>query len=395
MANPLLVAGVSLLGLVALALAAQRVGQSVIPTYILAGVALGPFGVGLGTDTVGVALPTLLSLPAALGVVLLLFFVGLELSVDELLAERRAFALAGGVDVGVSLPLGFLVGLAVGFTPLEAGFLALVVFNSSTVIIAKSVVDAGWLGSRTADAIFGVVVVEDIVTALLFAVLSALVAGGSGLDLARSLGVGVVFLLAVVGVTLRGADRLGRAFRPLRGDLFVVAALGVAAFVAGLGALTRTSEAVAAFLAGGLFQNADLTAEAERYLAPVRDVFAVVFFVWVGVQTDPRVVADVTPLVLGAGAVTLAGQLVSGYYAGRAFGLDADGAVRMGAALTPRGEFSLVIAAFLTAAGTTPTLSETIPAFTVGYVLLTSVAGSVLLHRADDIAGLRHRVASR
>nr|WP_254282940.1 cation:proton antiporter [Halomicroarcula limicola] len=378
--------------MVALALGAQRLGQSVIPTYILAGVVVGPFGVGLGGGTIGVPLPELLSLPAALGVVLLLFFVGLELSVDELLADRRAFGLAGAVDVGASLPLGFLVGLAAGFAPLEAGFLALVVFNSSTVVIAKSVVDAGWLGTRAGDAIFGVVVVEDVVTALSFAVLSALVVGGTGIDLAWSLAAGVVFLAALAAVTLRGAARIGTALRPLRGDLFVVAALGAAALIAGLGAFTRTSEAVAAFLAGGLFQKAGLAPETERYLAPVRDVFAVVFFLWIGVQTDPLVVTSVAPLVLGVGGVTLVGQLVSGYYAGRAFGLDADGAVRMGAALTPRGEFSLVIAAFLTAAGTTPTLSETIPAFTVGYVLLTSVVGSVLLHRADGIAALRRRV---
>ncbi|WP_254273470.1 cation:proton antiporter [Haloarcula marina] len=392
MANPLLVAGAVLLALVALALAAQRIGQSVIPTYILAGVVVGPFGIGLGADTVGVPLPALLALPAALGVVLLLFFVGLELSVGELLADRRAFARAGAVDVGVSLPLGFLVGIVAGFSPLEATFLALVVFNSSTVIIAKSVVDAGWVGSRVSDAVFGVVVVEDVVTALLFAVVSTLVVGGSGVTLARSLVVSIAFLVALVAVVLRGAEPVRRAFGPLRGELFVVASLGAAAFVAGVGTLTRTSEAVAAFLVGGLFQRADLLAEAERYLAPVRDVFAVVFFLWVGVQTDPRVVADAAPFVLGIGLVTLAGQLVSGYYAGRAFGLDADAAVRMGAALTPRGEFSLVIAAFLAVEGTTPTLSETIPAITVGYVLLTSVGGSVLLHRADDIAALRRRL---
>lgn len=390
--NPLLVLGIALLALVALALVVRTLGQSVIPAYILFGVVVGPFGFELGAVTVGIPMPTLLSLPAALGVVLLLFFVGLELTVTDLLANRQRFARAGIVDVGLSLSLGFAVGLVAGFTLLEAAFLALVVFNSSTVIVAKSVVDLGWIGTREGDAIFGVIVIEDLVTAALFGVLSAVVGGGPGLSFLTALLVGFAFLALLTAVALRGGDRIGRAFRPLESELFVVASLGVAAVVGGLGILTRTSEAVAAFLAGGAFRNAGLLSEAEQYLAPLRDVFAVVFFVWVGAQTDPRVVGRVAPLVAAASIVTLLGQLVSGYYAGRAYGLDAKGAVRMGAALTPRGEFSLVIAAFLTTAGTTATLTETIPAFTVGYILVTSIVGSVLLRRADDIDALRRRL---
>jgi CPA2 family monovalent cation:H+ antiporter-2 len=103
-------------------------------------------------------------------------------------------------------------------------------------------------------------------------------------------------------------------------------------------------------------------------------------------------VGRVGPFIAVASVVTLGGQVVSGYYAGRAFGLDPDGAVRMGAALTPRGEFSLVIATFLATAGTTPILTEVIPAFTVGYVLVTSVVGSVLVRYADTLAAVRRRV---
>lgn len=89
--------------------------------------------------------------------------------------------------------------------------------------------------------------------------------------------------------------------------------------------------------------------------------------------------------------VTTAGQLLSGFLAGRAYGLSRQRATRVGCALTPRGEFSLVIAAFLTTTGTTPVLRETIPAFTVGYVLLTSVLGTILMCNC----GLFERVLAR
>ncbi|WP_276278749.1 cation:proton antiporter [Haloarcula regularis] len=309
-----------------------------------------------------------------------------------MLANRWAFARAGTVDVGISLGLGALLGLAAGFSLLETAFLALVVFNSSTAIVARSVLDFGWIGTPEGDAIFGLVVVEDLVTAGLFGVLSAVVGGGSGWSLAAALLAGLSFLVALTAVSLHGSDVVERAFRPLGSELFVLASLGATAVVGGLGVLTRTSEAVAAFLAGSVFRNAGLLPEAERYLAPVRDVFAVAFFVWVGVRTDPGVVGRVGPFIAVASVVTLGGQVVSGYYAGRAFGLDPDGAVRMGTALTPRGEFSLVIAAFLATAGTTPILTEVIPAFTVGYVLVTSVVGSVLVRQADTLAAVRRRV---
>ena len=116
---------------------------------------------------------------ADLGVVLLLFFVGLELGLDQLFSNRIGFARAGAMDVGISLPVGFALGLAFGFTWLEAAFIALIVFNSSTVSIAKSLIDLEWIANPESDGILGVIVIEDILTALGFAVLSVFLVGGT------------------------------------------------------------------------------------------------------------------------------------------------------------------------------------------------------------------------
>ena len=112
----------------------------------------------------------------------LLFFVGLELSLDQLFSNRVGFARAGAMDVGISLPVGFALGLAFGFTWLEAAFIALIVFNSSTVSIAKSLIDLELIANPESDEILGVIVIEDILTALGFAVLSVFLVGGRVLD---------------------------------------------------------------------------------------------------------------------------------------------------------------------------------------------------------------------
>jgi CPA2 family monovalent cation:H+ antiporter-2 len=372
---------------------ALRLGQSVIPVYIVVGMLVGPSAPSLG----GVSLtlvenPDLVRLLAELGVVLLLFFVGLELGIEQLLASRDRFARAGAVDVGISLPLGFGLGLAFGFSWLEAAFLALVVFNSSTVIIAKSLIDLGWIADAEGQAVLGIVVIEDVLTALGFAVLSVVLLSGADpaavvLSVVRS----VAFLLLLLAVTYYGSGLLERAFGTGSAELFVLGVLGVGALVAGVGAVVGVSEAVSAFLVGAAFGRTRHVGRIERLVAPSRDLFAALFFVAIGLRTDPRVLTTTLGAVLVAVVVTTAGQLVSGFLAGRAYGLDRKRSVRVGCALSPRGEFSLVIAAFLVTAGTTPVLRETIPTFTVGYVLLTSVLGAVLVRNADALA----RVLSR
>lgn len=385
--NLLFTAGV-LLSLLAVAGAlALRLEQSVIPAYLLVGVLVGPFAPSVaGVSLTLVDDPEVVRLFADLGVVLLLFFVGLELSLDQFLSNRDRFLRAGAVDVGISLPLGVGLGLALGFTWLEAGFLALIVFNSSTVIIAKSLLDLGWVVDPESQAILGVVVIEDVLTALGFALLSVLLTDGTGastvaLSVVRSL----LFLVVLLGAAYYGAGLLERLFGTRSSEVFLVGVLGVGALVAGAGLAVGVSDAVAAFLVGTAFGRTGHVDRLQRLLAPVRDLFAAMFFLVIGLRTNPALLAATAGLVLVAVVVTTVGQLYSGFLAGRAYGLDPRRSVRVGCALAPRGEFSLVIAAFLATAGTTPALRETIPAFTVGYVLLTSIIGTVLMRNADRL----------
>lgn len=392
--NLLFTAGVLLLLLAGAGALALRVKQSVIPAYIIVGILIGPYAPSVG----GVSLtlvdsPALVRLLAELGVVLLLFFVGLELSLDQLFSNRVKFLRAGAVDIGISLPLGVVLGLAFGFTWLEAGFIALIVFNSSTVIIAKSLIDLGWIVDPESQAILGVIVIEDVLTALGFALLSVFLVGGSDAStVAFSIGRSLLFLLVLLAAAYYGAAILERVFGTESSEIFLLGVLGVGAFISGAGLMVGVSEAVAAFLVGTAFGRTKHTDRIERLIAPSRDLFAAMFFVVIGLQTNPALLVDTVEFALVAVVVTTVGQLVSGFYAGQAYGLDRQRAVRVGCALTPRGEFSLVIAAFLVTAGTTPALRETIPAFTVGYVLLTSILGTILMRNADRLSRGLHRL---
>jgi CPA2 family monovalent cation:H+ antiporter-2 len=388
--NLLFTAGVLLLLLAGAGALALRLKQSVIPAYIIVGILIGPYAPSLnGFSLTLIDSPAIVRLLAELGVVLLLFFVGLELSLDQLFSNRVKFLRAGAVDVGISLPLGIVLGLAFGFTWLEAGFIALIVFNSSTVIIAKSLIDLGWVVNPESRAILGVIVIEDVLTALGFALFSVFLVGGTDAStVALSIGQSLLFLVVLLGAAYYGAAMLERLFGTDSSEIFLLGVLGVGAFVAGAGLMVGVSEAVAAFLVGTAFGRTRHVARIEHLIAPSRDLFAAMFFFVIGLQTNPVLLTATFEFALVAVVLTTAGQLVSGFLAGRAYGLDRPRAVRVGCALTPRGEFSLVIAAFLVTAGTTPALRETIPAFTVGYVLLTSILGTILMRNADYFSSM-------
>ena len=391
--NLVLTAGVFLTALALGGLLAVRVGQSVIPAYILVGVLVGPYAPSVGGVSLTVVeSAVVVQLLSDLGVVLLLFFVGLELSLASLIRKRSQFARAGAVDVAVSFPLGIVVGLLFGFSVVESLFVGLITFNSSTVIIAKSLIDLEWIANPESEAILGVIVIEDILTAAAFAVLSAVLLGGADVaSLGRTLGQAALVLVALGLLAYYGSEWIDRAFDVRSSELFLLAVLGATALVSGFGLAAGVSDAIVAFLVGAAFGQTSHAARIQDLLAPTRDLFAAVFFFVIGLGTDPRVVISVAGLVVVAAAVTVTGQIISGYFAGRSWGLDIEQSARAASALVPRGEFSLVIAAFLLTAGTTPALRETIPAFTVGYVLLTSILGTILMRNA----GLIERVARR
>ena len=371
---------------------ALRIGLSVIPLYVVSGMLAGPFVAGrLGLPTVPES--ELLTVLAEVGIVLLLFFLGLEFSLDRLLASRSRITRAGAVDLAVNLPLGIVIGLALGWSAVEALLLGGIVYISSSAIITKTLIDLGWIANGEAEPILGTLVFEDLFIAVYLAVVTSLVLGGDVGEVGRSLLIAFGFLGALLVAVQYGTDAFARLLDVSDPEPFVLRALGVVVPIAGIALSIGVSEAVAAFFVGMGFANSGHRDRLERLLSPVRDVFAAVFFFWIGVGTDPRLVAGVAAPLAAAVVATAPAKVLSGYVGGRIYDLSARRSLRVGVGLVPRGEFSLVIAA-LAAGGSTTVLRETIPALAVGYVLVMGTLGTVLMQRSDGVERALRRVVS-
>ena len=385
MAELLFELGLILAALVAAGTVAQRVGQSVIPFYVVAGILVNPFVLGRleygPVSRYAIELQGYITLLAELGIVFLLFFLGLEFSLDRLLESRDQIGKSGTLDLLVNLSAGVIVGLALGWSPLEAFVLGGIVYISSSAVITKSLIDLGWIANDEASPMLGTLVFEDLFIAFYLAVLSAVLSGGGELAaIATDVAVAMVFLFVLVSAVHFGSEYFGRLLETGSEEMFVLRAVAITVLVAGFALSIGVSEAVAAFFVGMGFSGTDHLHDLERRLIPIRDLFAAVFFFWIGLRTDPSVFPAVAGIVALLVVVTTPTKLFTGFFSGRIYGLDDRRSVRVGCGMVTRGEFSLIIAAIAADAVVGGTvLTETLPAVAVGYVLVMSVLGTTLM----------------
>jgi CPA2 family monovalent cation:H+ antiporter-2 len=373
---------------------ARVVGQSVIPFYILAGLAVNPYVLGV-TGLPSIGEHQVITVIGELGIVFLLFFLGLEFSINKLLASGGRMTKAGLIDLGINFPAGVVIGLALGWTPIEAVVLGGIVYISSSAVITKSLIDFGWIANAESDPILGTLVFEDLVIAVYLAVLAAVLGSGGGLSGALS-NIGVVggFFVALLLVVYFGGELFERYLSVSSNELFVLRTVAAAVLVAGGGLALGASEAVAAFFVGMGFSSTDHVERLEELLTPLRDVFAAVFFFWIGLTTDPRLVIAVAGVLALVVVLTTPTKLASGYYGGRLYGLDSRRSMRVACGMVTRGEFSLIIATLAASQASSTVLTETIPALAVGYVLVMCVLGNTLMNFSGTIKSLSNRVTT-
>jgi CPA2 family monovalent cation:H+ antiporter-2 len=369
----LLELGLVVLVLAVLARLAGRWSLSTIPLYLLAGLAFGEGGV-LPLVTTQAFVRT----GAELGLILLLFMLGLEYGASELRATVRSSWRSGLVDLLLDFPPGFLAGLALGWGPVAAAFLGGVTYVSSSGIAAKLLHDLGRMGSAETPVVLSILVVEDLAMALFLPVLAVLLAGGVTLGgVATAIGA-----LAGVVVFLRVAARvevgISRAVFSRSDEALLLSILGFALVVAGIAQLGSASAGVGALLAGIAISGPAARA-ARGLLAPLRDLFAAFFFAFVGFGIDPARLPRFIAPALALAVVTGATKFLAGWWSARMAGVGRRGRVRAGATLVARGEFSIAIAGLATTGGLGPDLAS----LTVAYVLLLAVAGPVLARVLD------------
>lgn len=378
------------LGLTALAIAgaiAYRVNLSVIPAYILVGILIGPHEPSSLLD-IPLTLVTnneVIDILAELGIIFLLFFLGLEFSVNQLIRDSDRLVRIGLVDFTINFGIGLLIAMLFNASLLEGVLIAGIVYISSSAVITKSLIDEGWVANPESNPILGTLVFEDILIAVYLAVLSAVMLGGGELSVAiLSVLKAFLFLGILIVIAWYGTELLERGFAVDSDELFLLRVLGITTLVAGAALLMGLSEAVAAFFVGTALSQTAHKDRIETVVGPAKDLFAAMFFFSIGLTTDVTLLGDVLLLLLVVVVITTASKIVSGTISGRIFELNTTRSLRVGLGMVPRGEFSLVIAAFAAGSGIGG-LQEFIPAFTVGYVLIMSIIGTLLIQRADTI----------
>ncbi|MFI0241392.1 cation:proton antiporter [Streptomyces sp. NPDC016845] len=344
---------------------AVRLKFSPVPLYLLAGLLFGAGGiVPLGGSE------EFIEVGAEIGVVLLLLMLGLEYTAADLVGHLKTHAPAGGVDFLLNALPGAAAALLLGWGPVAAVVLAGVTWVSSSGVIAKVLGDLGRLGNRETPVVLSILVLEDLAMAVYLPILTALLAG-SGL-LAGSATLAVA--LAAVGVVLLAAVRYGRVIsRFVSSDdpeKLLLVVLGTTLLVAGVAQQLQISAAVGAFLVG-IALSGEVAEHTHHVLMPLRDLFAAVFFVFFGLNTDPATIPPVLLPALVLVVVTAATKVATGYWAARRAGVGTRGRWRAGGALVARGEFSIVIAGLGVSSGVDPTLGS----FATAYVLLLVVLG--------------------
>ncbi|TYB65324.1 cation:proton antiporter [Nonomuraea sp. PA05] len=357
--------GAVLLGLGILGALALRAGISPIPLYLIAGLAFGTGGVlPLATST------DFLEIGSELGVVLLLLTLGLEYNADELVTSLTGNARAGIVDLVLNAAPGAICALLLGWGPVAAVAMAGVTYATSSGITAKVLSDLGWLGNRETPTVLSLLVFEDLTMAVYLPVLTTLLAGLSFVQGAISVGIALLTVSVVLVVALRFGRLIEAFVSSPNSEVLLLKVVGLALLVAGLAQQLQVSAAVGAFLVG-IALSGQLAEDAHALLAPLRDLFAAVFFVFFGLQTDPKAILPVAGLAALLALVSMITKLLTGMYAARRAGIAKAGQARAGIALIPRGEFNIVIAGLAVGAGVHPDLG----ALAAAYVLILAAFG--------------------
>ncbi|WP_375771120.1 cation:proton antiporter [Archangium gephyra] len=319
----------------------QRLRQPVVLGYIIAGLIIGPH-----VPIPLVADPTIVQTLSELGVILLMFSLGLEFSLRKLFQVGATAGVTAVIQCSLMIWLGFVVGRAFGWTALESIFLGAIIAISSTTIIAKAFDEQGIKG-KLREIVVGVLIVEDLIAILLMATLTA-VSTGAGLSagqLAFTLGRLALFLVGLVVVGLLVIPRVVRAVHRLeRPETLLVTSVGICFAVALLAQEFGYSVALGAFLAGSLVAESGKEKEVEHLVQPVRDVFAAIFFVSVGMLIEPALIARHWVAVAVLTVVVILGKLVGVSLGVFLTGNGTRTAVQSGMSLAQIGEFSFIIA---------------------------------------------------
>ena len=365
-----------LLALAVLGRVASRVGLPAIPLYLVAGLLVGEGGVVELTSA-----RDFIEQGAQIGVILLLLMLGLEYTGDELMGALRQNSRFGALDLGLNFVPGLVAGFWFGWGFEGALLLGGITYISSSGIIAKVLDDLENTGNRETPVVLSILVTEDLVMAFYLPLMAGLLIGGDPWDIGLEIAVAVGAVVVALGIAVRFGNQISGVLSARSSEIMLLTIIGVALLVGGLAEHLQASSAVGAFLVG-IALSGPVEQRARDLLAPLRDLFAALFFVYFGLQIDP---ADLPGVLLSAtllAVVTAGTKFVTGWWSAARSGIALAGRIRAGTVLIARGEFSIVIAGIAVASG----VDAKIGPVAAAYVLLLAVGGPVIARIADPFS---------
>jgi len=357
--------GSAVIGLAVLARIANRWGFSAIPLYLLAGLAFGNGGL-MPLNVSEVFIHT----GAEIGVLLLLFMLGLEYTGEQLKTTLRSGFGSGILDFVLNFPPGLIAGLLLGWKPMPAVLLGGVTYISSSGVIAKILGELRRLDCPETPIVLSVLVIEDLAMAVYLPLVAVLITGEGPVRLATSVAIAVVTVGIVLFIAVRYGQSLSRFAAHESDEIILLTTFGVVLLVAGIAEQLQVSAAIGAFLVG-IAVSGPLAEQSHRLLAPLRDLFAAMFFFFFGLKIDPASLTSVLGLAVVLGLVTAVTKVLTGYWAAQRSGLGKRERLRAGTVLIARGEFSIVIAAL------GAVLEPRLGPLAAAYVLFLAILGPV------------------
>ncbi|AIQ63783.1 potassium transporter [Paenibacillus stellifer] len=376
----LAVALIALSGLIA-----AKLRFSVIPFYILIGMAVGPHAFKLWhLDFRFIESAELIEFMGRIGVLFLLFYLGLEFSVGRLLKAGKSIAVGGTIYILINFSLGLLLGLCLGFPVKEMLVIAGITTISSSAIVAKVLVDLKRTANPETEMILGIIMFEDVFLAVYISILSGLVLSDSSSigGVLMSAGIALVYMLGLLIVGRKLVPLLNRVLNIRSGELFTIVIFAALFLVAGFSETIHVAEAIGALLIGLVLAETEHAKRIEKLIIPFRDFFGAIFFFSFGLSIDPLTLGgEAMWYALAAVIVTLIGNFIAGMLAGRTADLNPRASSNIGLTIVSRGEFSIIMANLGKAGG----LLAILQPFAAMYVLILAILGPLLTKESKVI----------
>src|SRR5690349_7768126 len=370
---------------------AAKLRLSNVPFLILIGMAVGPHAPQIGVfDFRFISSAPLIEFMGRVGVLFLLFYLGLESNVSRLIQAGRSIFIGGTIYIVLNFVVGVGYAYLTGFSPKEILIVAGITTISSSAIVAKILFDYRRTANPETELILGITMYEDVFLAVYLSLLSGIVMSGAtplgGVLSSAGLALGFIVGLLVIGRW--ATPLLNRLLRISSNEVFVMAVFALLFLFAGLGETIHVAEAIGALLLGLILGETEHSARLERLVVPFRDFFGGIFFFGFGLTVDPFALGGAVWLSLGAALLSLVGVFVAGQLAGRVAGQTASKSVNVGLTLLGRGEFSIIVAKLAQAGGLAPLLQP----FAALYVLILATLAPLLAKESEWIYTLFGRV---